>query len=159
MHAIDIGIAPTNAGTIMIAFGGGGIAGRILIGMLGDRIGNKQACLICFVLMSADLIYLLIVTDLGGLWAFAAIIGFAFSGVGALMGPLTADFFGLRSHGLIFGVIYASDMVGGAIGPVMAGKIFDLTGSYHLAFVSCAVVGSLGSLLVWRLKYDKDFER
>lgn len=159
IHAIGMGITPSGAATIMIVFGGAGVAGRILIGVLGDRVGNKQTCLICFVLMSADLIYLLIVTGLGGLWTFAAIIGFAVAGIGALMAPLTADFFGLRSHGLILGIIYASDMVGGAIGPVMAGKIFDVTGNYRLAFISCAVVGFVGSLLVWLLKYDKNFER
>jgi len=151
IHATGIGISPARATMIMVAFGGGGIVGRIIIGMLGDRIGNKRTCFICFVLMSGDMLYLELATDLMGLSVFSAIIGFAFAGIGALMGPLTADFFGLRSHGLILGIIYASDMVGGAIGPVMAGRIFDVTGSYHWAFFSCAIVGFIGSFLVWLL--------
>ena len=156
IHATGIGIPLASAATIMIAFGGAGIVGRIVTGMLGDRIGNRRACLICFVLMSVDMLYLPIAKDLKELYAFSVIFGFAFAGIGGLIAPLTADFFGLRSHGLILGIIYASDMVGGAIGPVMAGKIFDITGSYHLAFLSFAIIGFIGSILVWLLRYDRN---
>jgi MFS family permease len=152
IHAIGIGISPARAATIMIAFGGAGIVGRVAIGILGDRIGNKQMCLICFALISVDMLYIIIATDLVGLYAFSAIIGFSFAGLGALMPPLVADFFGLRSHGLIVGVVYASDMVGGTIGPIMAGRMFDVTGSYYLAFLFLAVIGFIGSILVLLLR-------
>lgn len=148
IYATGLGISQSKAASVMLAFGGAGIAGRIVNGLLGDRIGNRQTCFVCFILISADMLYLTKVTDLSGLLAFSALIGFAFAGIGALMGPLTADAFGLKSHGLIFGIIYASNMLGGAVGPVMTGKLFDLTGSYHFGFLSCSVVGFMGSMLV-----------
>jgi MFS family permease len=151
IHATDLGIPSATAATMMTAFGGAGI-GRVAVGMFADWAGNRKACLFCFLLMSADMIYLLTATSLAGLYVFAAVMGFSFAGIGALLAPLTADLFGLKSHGLILGVVYASDMVGGTISPVMAGRVFDVTGSYHLAFLSFIAVGFMGSLFVWLLK-------
>jgi len=152
IHATGLGISPSNAASMMLAFGGGGIIGRIVNGTLGDKIGNRQTCLICFILMSVDMFYITTVTGLAGLLAFSAVIGFAFAGIGSLMGLLAADAFGLKSHGLIFGFIYASNMLGGAIGPVMTGRVFDLTGSYRLGFLSCSAVGWIGAMLVRLLR-------
>jgi len=152
LHATDMGILPTRAAHIMVAFGVGSIIGRIVNGILGDKIGNKRACFLCFVIMSADMFYLTIAAGLSGLICFGLIMGFVFAGIGALMSPLTADCFGLKYHGLILGIVYASDMVGGALGPVMAGGIFDVRGSYEVAFFVCGIVGIVGALLVWTLE-------
>ena len=120
--------------------------------MLGDKIGNKQTCFMCFIAMSLAMLYLLIASGLQGLFIVCTTIGFCFAGIGALMAPLTADYFGLKSHGMILGIIYASDMLGGAIGPVTAGRIFDLTSSYNLAFLSSSVIAVIGSILILLLR-------
>ena len=64
-----------------------------------------------------------------------------------MVSPLVADLFGLSSHGVIFGVIVFLLTIGGAIGPVMAGGIFDARGSYDLAFLACTAVSVVGLIL------------
>jgi len=80
-------------------------------------------------------------------YLFAIIFGFGYGGVAALMSPVPAELFGLRSLGVIVGVAMFSFTVGGAIGPVLAGSIFDITGSYQLAFLICAGVSVIGLIL------------
>ena len=59
------------------------------------------------------------------------------------MSPTVAELFGTGSHGLLFGLVLFSGTLGGAAGPLMAGGIFDLTGSYRLALVGAALVATL----------------
>ena len=61
-----------------------------------------------------------------------------------LFSPMVAELFGLRSHGVIFGVVTFAGSVGGAIGPALAGHIFDITASYQLAFLVCGALGTIG---------------
>ena len=58
--------------------------------------------------------------------------------------PVVAWLFGLRSHGLIFGVIGLGFTIGAAIGPFVTGYIYDITNSYTMAFVVCAVLSVIG---------------
>ena len=66
--------------------------------------------------------------------------------------PLIAELFGLSSHGTLFGIIFFGGTVGGAIGPPLAGYIFDVTGSYQLAFIICAVAGVIALILALLLR-------
>jgi MFS family permease len=73
------------------------------------------------------------------LYLFAAVYGFSHGGFFTVLSPLVADLFGLRSHGAIFGSVFFSGTIGGALGPMLAGHIFDVTGSYQNAFLICGV--------------------
>ena len=86
------------------------------------------------------------------LYLLVAIFGFSFSGLDTLMSPIVAELFGLTSHGVIFGVIIFSIAIGGAIGPVLAGHIFDITSSYQLAFLTCAGAAIMGTMMTLLLK-------
>ncbi len=66
--------------------------------------------------------------------------------------PVVAKFFGLSSHGLIYGVLTLGFTSGAAIGPLLAGYIFDLTGSYQLAFLISAVIAVVGLISTVLLK-------
>jgi MFS family permease len=151
LHAIDKGISPTIAATVLTFVGGLGIAGRIIMGSAGDRIGNRAVMIICYAIITADLVWLLAVKELWMFYVFAAVFGFAYGGLGAILSPLVADLFGLRAHGAILGITGFANQIGGAIGPVMAGAVFDTTGSYHiafLAFIACGVVNLILSLFL-----------
>ena len=67
--------------------------------------------------------------------------------MGAAESPLVARLFGLRSHGLIYGVIHIGFTVGAAIGPFLTAYIYDLTNSYQVAFLTCAAIGVVGIIL------------
>jgi len=147
-HAVDLGFSATLAGALISAIGGASIVGRLIMGIAGDRVGNKQALIICFVVLIAAVSLLLSTEELWTLYLFAACYGFAHGGFFALMSPTVAALFGTRSLGVILGIVIFSGTVGGTIGPVLAGYIFDVTDphSYGIAFwilLSLAITGCI----------------
>ena len=86
------------------------------------------------------------------LYSFAIIFGFAYGGLVALMSLVVAELFGLSSHGVILGSVVFISAIGEAIGPVLAGAIFDIIRSYGPAFLVCAVVSIIGLVLTLLLR-------
>ena len=152
-HAIGLGISAASAALIIPVIGAISIPGRILLGMAGDRIGNRPAYVIGFVFLSVSLFWLLVAKELWMLYLFAVIYGFGYGGLSALISPIIAELFGLSSHGVIMGVVIMFGGTGGmAIGPLLAGHIFDITGSYQSAFLMYAAISVIGLILVSRLR-------
>ena len=151
-YATDIGISPTVAATILAVIGGLTIPGKLILGSAGDRIGNRLAFVVCFILISAALFWLVAAKELWMLYLFAAIFGFSEGGGAALYSPIVAELFGLSSHGVILGVAIFGFSIGGTIGPLMAGYIFDVTESYYLAFLICAITCVIGLILTSLLR-------
>ena len=157
-HATDLGISTASAVSILAAMGGLSIAGNVVLGGVGDRIGNRQVFIVGFIIMSAALFWLVPAREMWMLYLFAVAMGFAHGGMGASESPLVAGLFGLKSHGLIFGVIGLGFAIGGAIGPFLSGSIFDATGSYQTAFLVCAGIGIVGlvlAVLLTRIKGEQ----
>ena len=152
-HAIGLGISAASAALIIPVIGAVSIPGRILLGMAGDRIGNRPAYVIGFVFLSVSLFWLLVAKELWMLYLFAVIYGFGYGGLSALISPIIAELFGLSSHGVIMGVVIMFGGTGGmAIGPLLAGHIFDITGGYQSAFLMYAAISVIGLILVSRLR-------
>jgi len=151
-HSTDLGISTTNAANILATIGGLAIAGRVVMGIVADRIGNRRALLIGYILLSASVFLLVPATKMWMFYLFAVIFGFSHAGMGSSESPLVAKLFGLRSHGLILGFIDMSFTVGAAIGPVLSGYVFDLTGRYQAAFLLCAALGIAGIILTALLR-------
>lgn len=151
-HAMELGISAASAASILSVVGGLMIVGRLGLGAYADRIGNRQMFIMGFILMSAALFWLVPSREALGLYVSAGLIGFATGGMGASESPLVAKFFGLSSHGLIYGVLTLGFTSGAAVGPLLAGYIFDLTGSYQLAFLIAAVIAVVGLISTVLLK-------
>jgi len=64
-----------------------------------------------------------------------------------MVSPVVAELFGLKWHATILGVIVFIGAIGGAVGPFLAGRIFDVAGSYHLAWLICGTLGVIGVIL------------
>jgi len=146
-HAIELEISAANAANILATVGVMSIFGKVMLGIAVDRIGSRHGFIISFILMAAALFWLVPATEMWQLYLFVAIFGFAYGGCAACEAPLVAGLFGLRSHGLVLGVINLGFTIGGSVGPLMAGYIFDVTGSYQLAFLISAAVGIVGFIL------------
>ena len=146
-HAMELGFAATTAASILAIIGGAGIAGRIMIGFAGDRLGTNPAALICFSLLSVSFFLLLPGKEIWMLYLFATVFGFSYGGYTALQSPIVADLFGLKAHGLILASTNIGAVVGFSVGPVLAGKIFDELGSYFTVFIICATASVLSILL------------
>lgn len=138
-HATDIGISPAIAATILAIVGGVSLFGNYVLGSIGDRIGNNRVYVIGAILVVAALVWLIWANETWMFCLIAAIFGFAFGGMASTESPLVADLFGLSSHGLIYGTIGLGFTIGASIGPYVTGYIFDVYGSYWLAFILCAV--------------------
>lgn len=151
-HAIGLGISATAAANILAIIGGLHIVGTLATGHFADRAGGKPAMIICFILTALALSWLAVAREIWMLYLFAVIYGLAYGGLSILFSPMTAELFGLRAHGAIFGVLSFPGIIGSTIGPVLAGRIFDVTSSYQLAFVISAVVGIVGLVLAWLIK-------
>ena len=65
---------------------------------------------------------------------------------------MVAELFGMRSHGISFGSVMFGMTLGMGFGPMMTGYIFDVTGSYQLAFLILAILNVIGLILVLCLK-------
>ena len=152
LHVIGLGISATKAASVLATIGALSIVGRIILGVVGDRIGNKKALIICAVLMSAALFGALVAAELPMLYLFAVIFGLSYGGVPTLQSSTLAEQFGLISHGVILGVTELAVTAGETIGPVLAGYIFDVTGSYNLAFLISAIASFISLVLVLQLK-------
>jgi MFS family permease len=146
-HATDRGVAPAVAATILSTIGAISIAGRLTIGTLIDRLGGRRSLAMCFAVLLASLVLLQVAEATWALFLFAAIYGFAHGGFFTVMSPAVAEYFGTGSHGVIFGIVLFSGTIGGAVGPLLAGGLFDSTGSYDTAFLILAGFSLFGLLV------------
>jgi MFS family permease len=126
--------------------------GRFVLGSALDKIGGKSALMICFILLLASFIWLQVSTTGWMMFVFAAIYGFAHGGFFTIMSPLVAELFGIGSHGLLFGIVLATGTIGSTIGPLFAGRIFDMTGSYQIPFLVLTGLAVIGFAMVLLLK-------
>lgn len=155
-HITRLGISDINAANVLAVNGGIGIVGNFVLGgFIGDRIGNRKAFIIGFVLAVAALVWLVPLKELWMLYLFAVVFGLALGSMGTSESPLVARLFGLTSHGLIYGVTGLGFTFGGAVGPVIIGYICDVTGSYQNAFVVCVALSIIGLILMIVLKPTK----
>ena len=139
-YAIELEISAVIAANILAVMGGISILGNYVLGGVADRIGNRHVFIIGSVLMAAALLWLVPAREEWTLYLFAIVFGFAFGGMSAAESPLIARLFGVSSHGLVYGVIHVGFTIGAALGPFLSGYIFDVTGSYQVAFLVCAAL-------------------
>ena len=140
IHAQDQGVAATQAATLLSAAAGVCLFARIAIGGVADRIGCKPTLMICLVVSMLGFVVLLSARGMWMLYLFAVIFGFSLWASGGLIPPITAELFGLKAHGNIFGAVYMSAAMGGAFGPVLVGYLYDVFGSYQPAFGLCLLI-------------------
>jgi len=151
-HATDLGISAMIAANILAVVGGLSIVGRVGIGIISDRVGRKLSLVIGFILLVVALLWLPLARELWMLYLFAIIFGFSYGGLITLESPVVAELFGLRAHGAILGALVFGATTGGAIGPILAGHIFDIANSYYLAFMACAGLSITGLIVASLLK-------
>jgi len=151
-HAIEIGLSAATASTILSLMGGALLAGRLGFGAIADRIGNKKSILIGFIIILISLIWLIQATETWELYLFAIISSLGLGCISSSQSPMTADFFGLKFHGTIFGAVGGGTVAIGALGPLITGYLFDITGRYQAAFIVCAVLSLLGLITNLLLK-------
>lgn len=137
-HSIDSGLSTAGAATVLSTIAASSIAGRLLVGALIDRIGGKRCFNICLLLLFVSLASLLVIKNPVHLYAFGVLYGFTHGGLFTMVSPTVAEYFGMRSHGVIFGAIVFTGTIFGSMMPIVTGIIFDRWQSYDAAFVLLA---------------------
>jgi MFS family permease len=150
--AQDLKVSATRAAGILSTIGGVSMAGRFMTGLTIDRIGSKIVMIFCFILLIIALLWLQIAKELWMLYLFAMIYGTAHGGFFTTISPMVAEFFGIKAHGALFGIVVFSGTFGGALGPFLAGYIYDVTAEYSLAIWISTLMSALGLTLVSLLK-------
>ena len=149
-HGMDQGLSQGMAVAVLSTIGASSIFGRIILGAVFDHIGAWRSLFICFSLLLIGLILIQTSNDPKLLFLFAPIYGIGHGGFFAVAAPSVGHYFGLKSHGLIFGAVIFIGTLGGTIGPLLTGFIFDFTGSYDIAFRILTGFSICGLLLaIW----------
>lgn len=151
-YVTDLGISETTAAAILATVGGATIIGQLGLGSAGDKLGYKRTFFIGIVLVALAVFVLMLGRELWTFFLFAVFLGLAFGDCSTQESPIVAWLFGLASHGLILGVFAFSFTIGSAIGPLVFGYIFDVTGNYQLAFLVCAVLSVVAIILTILIK-------
>src|SRR5439155_22224427 len=122
--------------------------GRIVWGSVSQRLGSRRT-LVTISLLQALMVLALV--ELGSqVWTLkvaACWVGFHFGGNLALFPLLTADYFGTKNLGANYGLMFTAYGVGGVVGPMLAGGVWDLLNSYRWAFLPAATGCLLAALL------------
>ncbi|MBI4220530.1 MAG: MFS transporter [Chloroflexi bacterium] len=156
-YGVNPAIAALAAGSI--AFGD--LAGRLGMGLLGDRFDKRRVMAGSFALMTVGSLALALVNAraLGvsfgmavPLPVFAIGFGLGFGASIPLRLAMIADYFGRRSYGSVMGVMSSVSAVFGAIGPIFVGAMFDITDSYRLAFLILSLLVALAVPMTWFLE-------
>lgn len=151
-HARDVGLPPTIAAGLLATIGGVSMLGRIVMGAASDRLGGRSSLIICFSVLLTSLVWLLLAANAWMLYLFAVVYGFAHGSLFTVVSPTIAELFGTHSHGLLFGLVLFSGTLGGSAGPVLAGFLFDRTGTYQIALIVLVLMSVLGLFLVTLLR-------
>jgi MFS family permease len=131
------------------------IFGTIITGTLSDYIGREVSAIMAYGFSIVGVICALFITgpDQGWLlWLHACLFGLTWGARGPAITAKTADLFPGAQLGAILGVITIGSGVGAALGSWGAGFIFDLSGSYELAFTLSIVSYLCGVVAFWALR-------
>ena len=146
----------------VLAIGNG--LGRIVTGIASDKIGRKATLLICFALQTVAILLLSQTTE-GSLLANAVVLAVVSAVIGANYGAnlalfpsLTKDYYGLKNFGVNYGLLYTSWGVGGFMLALLAGKVYDETGSFGFAYYCSAALLAVAVVATFIVKPPRRLE-
>ena len=114
--------------------------GRVLGGLMSDKIGRINALFVVSVLQLANMIGFMYYQNLATLAIGIILIGFCYGTLLSVFPALTADQYGLKNYGSNYGILYLSWGLSGVLAPMMADYFYDTTGSFFMAYVICAAM-------------------
>jgi MFS family permease len=151
-YATDVGIEPLVAATFVSVIGAVSIIGRLSTGVVAEKIGLYKSLVIICICLGASFVLLLFTRSAWSFYIFAVLFGVAYGGEVTQIPLVIVRFFGTRVMATLMGVVLFITGFGGAAGPWIAGKIYDVTGSYNWAFIIGIAASALCIVTIWLLK-------
>ncbi len=137
IYAISSGVSARSGAMLLSFIGVGSLVGRIFGGAVSDWFGSKSMMITASLSMAILFFLLLLSRNTLVLVLFAGCFGLVYGEILCMMPILPAELFGLMNHGAILGVVTFASTLGGALGPVVAGTIFDNYGGYEMVWITC----------------------
>jgi len=153
--AVDAGFDKLYAASVLGLGALLSVAGVIVTGTLSDYIGRELSAVLAYAVSIIGVICALFITGPDHawlLWTHACFFGLTWGARGPSVTAKTADLFPGPNLGAILGVITVGTGIGSAVGAWGAGWIFDISGSYRLAFVASIVSYLIGCAAFWALR-------
>jgi len=146
----DLGYGPARGAEMLALMMGFGIVSRLIAGFIADRIGGLTALLIGSALQGVALFLYLWFDGLTSLYVISALFGLFQGGLVPMYAIIVREYFSPQEAGMRLGVVLMATLFGMALGGWMSGEIFDLTGSYRVAFLNGGLWNLLNvAVVVW----------
>lgn len=134
----------TNIGFVLVALTAiSNASGRPLSGVLSDRIGRSRTMVLLSLAQGITMLLFSQMNSFALLMIGAAIVTFTYGGSFAVYPSAVSDYYGKKNFGRNYGILFSAWGLGGALGPLFAGRIVDGTGNYHGAYL---IAGGLSLL-------------
>jgi MFS family permease len=140
-YAVGCGLSVTAAVTIYSMEGAAGLGGRLLFGVMADRVGAKPVLVAGLLLQAFAAASYLRVSQLDGFYVVAIVFGMAYGGTMPLYASLARDVFAPRILGTMLGAAALISSLGMALGPLLGGWLYDHYGSYTWLYLGSMGVG------------------
>jgi MFS family permease len=151
-HLTDMGIPTAQAAASIGLLTLVSIIGRVSYGYLGDRFDKRYLFVSLYILQAIGILVLMDANSMMMVYLFIFFFGVGFGGGIPLNTAIRAEYFGRAAFGKIMGFGAPVGMISSAIGPVMAGHIYDVTGSYHYAFLTISILVLCGTPAIMLLR-------
>jgi len=151
-YAADCGVAPLTAATVLGAAGLAALSGRIVCGLLADRLGAKRTLVTCLGLQAVAISLYLVARDLDTLYAVSMVFGFSYGGAMPLYAILVREYFPATIMGSVFGVVAMISTLGMALGPPVGGWLFDHFGGYGWLYVASSAIGVAAAVIAMTVR-------
>ncbi len=150
---LGIGLTPGDSRAVGLVglIGIGSLIGRFAIGALADRLGRTLTLTLMQASMGASYVLWGAAGGYVALAIFALWFGLSYGGIVSLMPAICMDMFGARAVSSIVGTLYTGAALGNLLGPVVAGAVFDRSGSYAPVIWGCVALSVVGTAVAWRL--------
>ncbi|HAJ13950.1 MAG TPA: MFS transporter, partial [Comamonadaceae bacterium] len=135
-YCTDLGFGAAQGARMLSLMLACGIVSRLVFGLICDRIGGVRTLLLGSALQGVALLLFLPFDGLVPLYVISALFGLFQGGIVPTYAIIVREHFPLQEAGLRVGAVIMATLVGMALGGWLSGWIFDLTGSYRVAFVN-----------------------
>jgi len=135
----DAGIPMAMAAFTMGLLTAVSIVGRLLFGYLGDRLEKRYLFMVCYIMIAGGVLALRAAHTMPMAYLFIALFGIGFGGTIPLDPALRAEVFGRAAFAKIQGIMSPLIMISSVTGPILAGYLFDVSGSYRFSFLLTAL--------------------
>ncbi len=144
----DQGLSLTSAAWVVTASWVVSAAGSVGWGWMMERVPARLMYSGMMAMLATSVLLLFLAGGMAGALAAAVLIGLVAAGGNIIPAVVYADYYGRNSLGKIRGIGELGVLVGQSTGPLLAGLVFDLRGSYALIFIIFSAIAASGSLLV-----------